>query len=179
MSRFLSIAPKWRGLLLSALCLIVLTACAVWYSHATAKAAAESRAADDSNGVTILLSLADKAFDDHHLVAPIGSNMYEFYLSALQLNPGNQKALERLRQTFEQACADVESAISRGDLDEAAREMRLLRDFDANRDGSKDDYKLELLGSYLDAQRHLLMNKHEVQARLIQERQSAQSAISN
>ena len=180
MSRFLSIAPKWRGVLLTVVCLMAaLTASAFWYSHATTKAAAESRVADDSDGVTILLSLADKAFDDNRLVAPIGSNMYEFYLSVLQLDPNKGEALDRLKKAFEPACTDVEAAVSRGDLDEADREMRLLQDFDAKWDSSKNNYKLELLGSYLDAQRRLLVKKHDMQARLIQERQSAQGTISN
>jgi protein TonB len=159
--------------------MVALVAGTLWYTHASTKAAAESRAADDSDGVTILLGLADKAFDDNHLVAPIGSNMYEFYLSVLQLDPKNREALERTKRAFEPACAEVESAVSRGDLDEADRELRLLRDFDVNRDSSKANYKLELLGSYLDAQRRILTNKHEMEARLIQERLSAQSASSN
>lgn len=180
MSRFPSIAPKWRGAFVSAVCLIVaLAAGGLWSTHATTNAAAQSRTADESDGVTILLGLADKAFDDNHLVAPIGSNMYEFYLSVLQLDPKNREALERMKHTFEPACADVESAVSRGDLNEADRELRLLRDFDAKRDSSKESYKLELLGSYLGAQRRILKNKHEMQARLIQERQSTPSASSN
>jgi len=47
---------------------------------------------------------------------------------------------------------------------------------------SKDEthnYKLKLLSSYLDAQRHLVKRKHVVLAPLIQGRQSARSTISN
>lgn len=165
---------------MSAACLMVaLAASAFWYSHAATKAAAESQAANESDGVSILRSLAEKAFQENHLVAPIGSNMYEFYLSVLQLDSGNSEALDRLKQAFVPACADVEAAVVRGDLDEADREMRLLQEFDGKWDGSKNHYKLELLGSYLGAQRSLLVKKHEMQARLIQERNAAQGTVSD
>ncbi|MDE1895087.1 MAG: hypothetical protein KGM46_12395 [Pseudomonadota bacterium] len=177
MSRFPSIAPRWRVGVLATVCVAVaLMVCALWYSRAAASAAGQGRTSDGSDGVAILRGLAEQAFADHHLVAPIGSNVYEFYLSVLQLDPTNSEALARLKQSFQPACSDVESAVGRGDLDEADRELRLLRDFDANRNGGKDGYKLELLGSYLAAQRHILQTRHEMQARLIQERQSAQDA---
>lgn len=180
MFRFLSMEPKWRGLLLCAVCLTVaLTGCALWFSHATANAASQSSAAANSDGVMILLGLADKAFDDHDLVAPGGSNMYEFYLSVLQLDPNNTVAIERMKQAFEPASRDVEGAASGGDLDEADREIRLLRDYDVNHNSGKNNYKLDLLGSYIDAQRHQLKHKHEVLAPLIQGQQAARNAISN
>ena len=65
------------------------------------------------------------------LVAPEGSTIYEFDLSALQLDPHNKKALKNLRASFDPACHTVEEAIANGELDEAERELRLLRDYGA------------------------------------------------
>ncbi|MCW8808371.1 MAG: hypothetical protein OQK79_09695 [Rhodanobacter sp.] len=153
------------------LVLAVLTVGALWRSHASAQAA-ERAATDNSNGVTVLLGLADNAFHDRRLVAPAGSNLYEFYLSVLQLDSSNQLALERLHEAFVPACDGVEQDIGQGNLDEAQRELLLLHEYDASRDQGKDSYKLQLLGAYLDAQRMLLTRQHEAQARLIAERQA-------
>jgi len=177
MSRFLSTAPDWRGVLLYGLPLMIaLAAGTLWYSRVSAQAAAAHVAANDSNGVNVLLGLADSAFQEHRLVAPIGSNVYEFYLSVLPLDPGNKLAMARLHEAFMPACDDVEHEIGEGHLDEAQRELRLLRDYDANHDHDKNNYKLALLGSYLDAQRTLLIRKHEAEALQIREHQSAAAA---
>jgi hypothetical protein len=64
-------------------------------------------------------------------VAPVGSNAFEFYFSVLQIEPGNAAAMAALRDLFKPACADVEHSIAAGDLDEAQRELQLLRAYDA------------------------------------------------
>lgn len=172
MSRIAFSMLQRRGLIASGfLLLAALTVGALWRSHILAQAAARA-AADNSSGVTVLLGLADGAFHDGRLVAPAGSNLYEFYLSVLQLDSGNRLALQRLREAFVPACDGVERDISQGKLDEAQRELRLLREYDASRDRGKDNYKLQLLGAYLDAQRTLLTRQHEAQARLIAERRA-------
>lgn len=117
----------------------------------------------------ILVALADQAIADHRLVAPAGQNAYEFYLSVLQLAPEDLEVRERMRALLPQASATVERAINQGELDEAARELRLLRDFDA------DNYTLALLGGKLDAQRQLTIQRDEALARAMQARaESAQ-----
>ncbi|HUW53424.1 MAG TPA: hypothetical protein VMV99_08445 [Rhodanobacter sp.] len=180
MSPFLSTAPGRRGVLLYGLPVMVALAMGtLWYSHVSAQAAAAHAAANDSNGVTVLLGLADSAFHEHRLVAPIGSNVYEFYLSVLPLDPGNKLAMARLHEAFMPACDEVEREIGEGHLDEAQRELRLLRDYDVNHDQNKNNYKLALLGSYLDAQRTLLIRKHEAEAQQIRERLTAAAAGEN
>jgi hypothetical protein len=57
--------------------------------------------------------------------------------------------------------------------------MRLLHDYDVNHNSGKNNDKLELLGSYLDAQRHQLKHKHEALTPLIQGQQATHDAISN
>ncbi|MDO1529392.1 hypothetical protein QMK61_11185 [Fulvimonas sp. R45] len=135
------------------------------------------------SGVAILLRLADQARREHHLLAPVGSNVYEFYFSVLQLDPANRTALDGLHEAFEPACAEVERAIITGDLDEAQRELRLLRAYDAGNyrylatgdDSGAGNYKLALLGGYLDAQRSLLSHRHAMEAELRQARGEAKA----
>jgi hypothetical protein len=135
------------------------------------------------SGVAILLRLADQARREHRLLAPVGSNVYEFYFSVLQLDPANRTALDGLHEAFEPACAEVERAITTGDLDEAQRELRLLRAYDAGNyrylatgdDTGAGNYKLALLGGYLDAQRSLLSHRHAMEAELRQARGEAKA----
>ncbi len=121
-----------------------------------------SAGADGQSGVDILLGLANGAIEQQHLVAPQGSNAYEFYLSVLQLDPNNAVAQKKLKQLFPAATADVEGSINQDDLDEAQRELNLLREYDST------NYTLSLLGGKLDAHRQLQVSKHEAQAALIQ-----------
>jgi hypothetical protein len=109
-----------------------------------------------------MLDLADKAYQQKHFVAPVGSNVYEFYFSVLQLDPNNATAQRRLREAFKPACDEVENTINGGDLDEAQRELTLLRQYDTH------NYTLALLGSVLDAQRVIERRKHEAEAARIQ-----------
>jgi protein TonB len=128
------------------------------------KTSQASNAADDTNGIGVLLDLAETALRDRRLVAPKGSNVYERDLSALQLDPHNKKALDNLHASFEPACHNVEEAIAKSALDEAERELHLLRDYGAKQHVQKASYKVSLLGSYLYAQRTVLIRKHEAEA---------------
>lgn len=119
-------------------------------------------AVEESDGRGILLALAAAAVREQRLVAPAGSNAYEFYLSVLELAPDDAATGASLRRLFPTAARAVEQAIDRGDLDEAARELRLLRDFD------HDSYLLALLAGKLDAQRQLLVRRHEARAAMLQ-----------
>jgi protein TonB len=125
---------------------------------------------DDPDGRGILLALAQTAEREHRLVAPAGSNAYEFYLSVLGLEPDDAATREALQRLFPAATRAVEQTIDRGELDEAERELRLLRDFDA------DSYLLALLAGKLDAQRQLQVRRHEARAALLRARQATQPA---
>lgn len=150
--------------------LVIVAAAAMWWSHtsATATAGTDTGHAGQGNntndGVAILLGLADTAVAEDRLVAPEGANAYEFYLSVLQLDPANAVARTHLQSAFPQASADVERAINANALDEAARELRLLREVDAN------NYTLSLLAGKLDAQRMIKVREDEARAAEIQAR---------
>jgi protein TonB len=139
----------------------------LWYARASiSQKPAQGHTANDGSEVGVMLDLADKAYQDKHLVAPVGSNVYEFYFSVLQLDPNNAIAERRLRDAFKPACEAVESTLNGGDLDEAQRELSLLRQYDAH------NYKLALLGSVLDAQRIIERRRHEAEAARIQAQQA-------
>lgn len=165
-----------RSVWLGGVLLLMLVGGGWW--HWNARAATQSPS--DDNGVHILLGLADDARRDGRRVAPVGSNAFEFYFSVLQLEPGNRTALGALRDMFKPACEDAEHTIAAGDLDEAQRELQLLRAYDAGNykyDPAHDelnasDYKLALLGGYLDAQRTLLGREHAEQAAAMAARQT-------
>ncbi|PWK92517.1 hypothetical protein [Fulvimonas soli] len=123
---------------------------------------ATAAAGGDQDGVAILLDLAGKAVAEKRLVAPAGSNAYEFYLSVLELDPQNAAARQALQQLFPAATAEVERSINALQLDEAARELRLLRDYDAT------DFTLALLGGKLDAQRQIVIREDEARAARMQ-----------
>lgn len=142
----------------------VLAGLIFWYVHPSIMAAQASADANDSSGVTMLTSLGNAALHEHRLVAPEGSNAYEFYASALQLDALNKQAIAGLRTSFEPACHDVEDTIAKGSLDEAERELRLLHDYAQRQNIESDNFRVALLGSYLHAQRNLLMSRHEAEA---------------
>ncbi|BFI97543.1 MAG: hypothetical protein RSP_30530 [Rhodanobacter sp.] len=164
---FLPRRPLWLG---GALALILLLGGGWW--HWNARAAMAASPSSDDSGVHVLLGLAADAQRDGRLVAPVGSNAFEFYFSVLQLEPGNTTALDALREMFKPACSDVEHRIAAGDLDDAQRELQLLRAYDAGNyrydpahdELSASNYRLALLGGYLDAQRALLGRKHAAEA---------------
>lgn len=176
MSRTFISDRRKRNILLSFLLVaIALLAATLAYAHAS-YTAKQGSGAEEPNGVSVLLSLADTAFHEQRIVAPAGSNMYEFYLSILALEPKNKLAKTRLLFEFEPASREIEHVISNGDLDEAERELRLLHDYSKQQQVESDNYKLALLGSYLYAQRNLLSRTHETEALQIQDRHAAAPA---
>lgn len=120
--------------------------------------APEASQAGDQDGVSILLNLADQALAEHRLVAPAGANAYEFYLSVLALDPANAVARQHLGERMPDAMAAVEQAINARQLDEAERELRLLREVD------RDNFTLSLLAGKLDAQRMIVVREDEARA---------------
>lgn len=159
-----SFAPK-RGLWLAAGSLVLL-ALATLVLHRSPAAPLPD---DDANGRSILLALAKTAEREHRLLAPAGSNAYEFYLSVLGLEPDDADTREALQRLFPIGTRVVEQTIDRGELDEAERELRLLRDFD------QDNYLLALLAGKLAAQRHLEVHRHEARAAILQARLARQA----
>ena len=131
-------------------------------AHATSVAAPTDV---DRLSVDQLLSEARKAMNDRRLVAPAGNNAYEFYLKALERQPGNAVAADALRETFTFASSSAESAINQRDFAEAQREIDLLAKADP------ENYTLTILRSKLDAQRKTL--DREQQQQLDQQRQAA------
>ena len=180
MSRTFAAAFPRRGLIVVSLALIAAAAVAAFAflrtpavdgagNQAKGPAIAASSGGQD-NGTAIMLDLAKTAVTEKRLVAPAGANAFEFYLSALQLEPANAAATEGLRELFEPAVDDVERAINDNNLDEAQRELGLLREFDGT------NYKLALLGGKLDAQRQLQVREDEARAATIQSQVSSPSS---
>lgn len=128
--------------------------------------AGPAAASSDDGGRGILLGLADAAVRDHRLVSPQGRNAWEFYLSVLELEPDDAATRETLHRLFPAATRAVEQAIDHGELDQAERELRLLRDFDSG------NYIVLLLAGKLDAQRQLLVRQHEARAAVLQARRA-------
>lgn len=161
---FLSNLPRRRGLVVVVVLLVIAAAGVFGYVQANARHADDVAAsgvvgnADGQSGSDILLGLAGTAMQEKRLVAPQGSNAYEFYLSVLQLDPNNRVAQENLRKLLPAASDVVERAINDDQLDEAQRELSLLREFDST------NYTLSLLGGKLDAHRQLQVRKDEARA---------------
>lgn len=181
MSRFLpAVSHRYALVVVSAL--ILFAAIGIfWYSQAAARASlgddgasiasVENPFDDAQSGSGILLGLAREAIREGRLVAPAGSNAYEFYLSVLQLEPQNATAQEALRESFPRAATLIELSINRKQLDEARREIDLLREFDS------DNFTLSLLGGKLSAARNIEIRQHEAEAKLIQRAATAGQAV--
>ncbi|MET3653847.1 hypothetical protein [Dyella japonica] len=175
MSRLASLAPRQRVLVVVSLTVLVAIGGGIYFwskggsasGATTASAADASASGGDDSGVGILLGLAKTAVSEKRLVAPAGSNAYEFYLSVLQLDPQNKVALDDLHESFPTASADVERAINNNNLDEAQRELSLLREFDST------NYILSLLGGKLDAQRQIQIRQDEARAAAMQAQQQS------
>jgi len=130
-----------------------------------ADAAASTATSDGgSSGVDILLGLARDATREGRLVAPQGNNAYEYYLSVIQLEPENATAQDALRETLPFASQEIERLINRRQLEEARREIALLRDFDPT------NYTLIILGAKLDAQQQVVTAEDEARAEQIRRR---------
>jgi hypothetical protein len=173
MSPSLLAALRRHALVLVPLALLLVPACGiVWYSRASTAAsitgfgvppvAVVDSTDEAESGIAILLDLARDAMRDGRLVAPQGSNAFEFYLSVLQLDPSNLTAQEALRETFPRAAVEIEGTINGGELEEARREIDLLREFD------RDNFTLALLGGKLSAARSIVTRQHEMEAARIQ-----------
>ncbi|WP_430391953.1 hypothetical protein [Dyella sp. 20L07] len=174
MSGLASVAPRKRMLIAVSLVAVIAVAGGVTWRVLGNKSASTTSSTDvqtsgdkSDSGVDILLGLAKSAVDEKRLVAPAGSNAYEFYLSVLQLDPSNKLANEQLHDSFPTASADVERAINDNNLDEAQRELSLLREFDST------NYILSLLGGKLDAQRQIQIRQDEARAAVIQAQQQS------
>jgi periplasmic protein TonB len=144
--------------------------------HPSTPVAAGQKAAAPVNveamSLNDLLSEARKAMNEQRVIAPAGNNAFEFYLSVLQKQPGNQTAADALRETFPFAASNVEQVINQRDFNEAEREIGLLAKVDPT------NYTLTILRSKLDAQRKTL--DEEQQKQLDQQRQAdlaAQKAV--
>jgi protein TonB len=118
----------------------------------------------ESPEIEILLGLARDATKDGRLVAPQGNNAYEYYLSVSQLDPKNATAQDALRETLPFASQEIERQINRRDLEEARREIALLRDYDPT------NYTLIILGAKLDAQQQVVTAEDEAKAEAIRRR---------
>lgn len=131
-----------------------------------AAGAADTAAAADAgtSEIDILLGLARDATREGRLVAPQGNNAYEYYLSVIQLEPNNATAQDALRETLPFASQDIERLINRRELEEARREIALLRDYDPT------NYTLIILGAKLDAQQQVVTAEDEARADAIRRR---------
>ena len=127
-------------------------------------AASSASSGGESSGVDILLGLAREATREGRLVAPQGNNAYEYYLSVIQLEPENATAQDALRETLPFASQEIERQINRRELEEARREIALLRDFDPT------NYTLIILGAKLDAQQQVVTAEDEARADQIRRR---------
>jgi protein TonB len=103
----------------------------------------------EAMGTDQLLSEARKAMNDQRYLAPAGNNAFEFYLKALEREPGNAVATDALRETFPFAASAAEQAINARNFNEAQREIDLLAKADPA------NFTLTILRSKLDAQQKL------------------------
>jgi protein TonB len=100
--------------------------------------------------VNQLLAEARTAMNEQRYLAPTGNNAFEFYLRALEKDPGNKVASDALRETFPFAATSAEQAINSRDFNEAQRQIDLLAKADPT------NFTLTILRSKLDAQRKTL-----------------------
>ncbi len=121
-----------------------------------------------------LLAEARKAMNEQRVLAPAGNNAFEFYLTVLEKQPGNQVAADALRETFPFAASSAEQEINQRDFDEAQRQIDLLAKADPA------NYTLTILRSKLDAQRKVVDREQQQQADQQRQQQlAAQKAASD
>jgi protein TonB len=125
----------------------------------------------EAMGTDQLLAEARRAMNEQRYLAPAGNNAFEFYLKALQKQPGNPAATDALRETYPFAATAAEQTINGGDFNEAQREIDLLAKADPA------NYTLTILRSKLDAQRKLQdQQQAQAQAQQKQQQLAAQKA---
>jgi protein TonB len=175
MSKLALAAPPRRAVVIIAAVVVVVAAAAAFASmhirHSAAAAASDAGASTSSSGdeagssgVDILLGLARQATREGRLVSPQGNNAYEYYLSVVQLDTNNATAQDALRETIPFASQEIERLINRRDLEEARREIALLRDYDPT------NYTLIILGAKLDAQQQVVTAEDEAKAEAMRRR---------
>lgn len=121
-----------------------------------------------------LLAEARKAMNEQRLLAPAGNNAFEFYLKALEKQPGNQVATDALRETFPFGANSAEQAVNNRDFPEAQRQIDLLAKADPA------NYTLTILRSKLDAQRKLLDREQQLASDKEKQQQlAAQKAVTD
>ncbi len=109
--------------------------------------AAAGPAANAGTATEDLLQQARQAMAEHRLLAPVGNNAFELYLSVLKREPDNRVAQDALREIFPFAAQAAEQTIDQGDDAEAQRQIDLLTRADPK------NYTLTLLQTKLQAQR--------------------------
>jgi hypothetical protein len=72
----------------------------------------------EAMGTDQLLAEARKAMNEQRYLAPAGNNAFEFYLKALEREPGNPVATDALRETFPFAASAAEQAINARNFNE-------------------------------------------------------------
>lgn len=123
----------------------------------TAASAVPPPANVDSLDLNELLAQARAAINQQRYLSPAGNNAVEFYLRALEKQPGDPVATEALREIFPFATNSVDQAINKRDFIEAQRQIDLLAKADPT------NFTLTILRSKLDAQRKLLDREQEKQ----------------
>ncbi|HEV7778518.1 MAG TPA: energy transducer TonB [Luteibacter sp.] len=181
-----SVRGAARPAVLGVVIIVALLALAAWFliikphqdamqvasgDTAAAANAAKAKAAAPANvealSVEQLLTEARTAMNEQRLLAPAGNNAFEFYLKALEKQPGNTVAADALRETFPFGATSAEQEINQRDFNEAQREIDLLAKADP------ENYTLTILRSKLDAQRKTL-DREQQQA--LDQQQKAQLA---
>lgn len=122
----------------------------------------------DAMSMEELLAQARKAINDQRYLAPGGNNAFEFYLRALQKQPGNAVATDALREIFPFASSSAEQAINQRNFSEAQRQIDLLAKADPT------NYTLTILRSKLDAQKKTLDKEQQDKLELQRQQQLAQ-----
>jgi protein TonB len=175
MSKLNIAAVPRRAIITIVIAVAAVAGTAVFVLHQRTNATAEASLADlapaapantggDQSGVDILLGLARDATREGRLIAPQGNNAYEYYLSVLQLEANNATAQDALRETLPFASKEIERQINRRELEEARREIALIRDYDPT------NYTLIILGAKLDAQQQVVTAEDEAKAEQIRRR---------
>jgi protein TonB len=140
----------------------------------TSKVAAPAPVNVGAMSLNELLAEARKAMNEQRMLTPAGNNAFEFYLRVLEKQPGNQVAVDALRETFPFGANSAEQAINQRDFGEAQRQIDLLAKADPA------NYTLTILRSKLDAQRKLQDREQQLASdKERQQQQAAQKAVTD